>query len=626
MANPDDLLRRYPDLVQPDSDPDLLQLVADLDGAAAAFHAYPLPAAVDEAIIGRIRERAGQAAPVGLLNVRPEAVVSEPASIRPSDHDQGRHPNSVDRVRTQHGRWRQFAEIAAAAVIIVVLTGTLAVVFRNMSNGSSNGANPTQPGAAIGTGTPTSFVSIWDSQPMAKSLRDAGAGQTINQSVTIDGYTMTLKWAGATTKRVFLNYTVAGPTSQQYSSLWAFKTALTTSDGATLPHGSEVGTPVNGNTYEALAWFDASALGSRDDLTLHLSVAALFARVFVAPGGTPPAGVVVVTPEPGEALSSGYSIPGDGTGLPESFYRAGDPTASLTIPGPLEFSFTVPVYAEAASSSSTPAVTTQVTLADAVQRVRNFLAEPNAKLSGQLVYPADPNHLDTIGGLPRPDAKLFIISRQDQTENLGDVFIVDADTGDILKAFMPSRSDPEATVQLRPSQSIVIAKQFARTHFMGFDQLSQVADDRLDPDAHYLMGLPNQPFAGAMQVFRWRARDAKSGTWLPSFVTVGVDANSRQVMLYVARQADYQGPTTAATDREQAIQIALNEARKEPKNANARVARAALATVLNNGQDSLVWTVELSGTVPSSVWSGRLQAITIDAATGRITGKVVTVN
>lgn len=626
MANPDDLLHRYPDLVQRDSDSDLLDLVGDLDRAANAFRAYPLPAAVDEAIIRHIRERAERTAPHRVPDGQAEAIDPEPASIPPSDHDRDRQPISVDRIRKQQGRWRQFAEIAAAAFIIVALTGTLATVFRNMSNGSSNGANPTQPGMASGDGTPTSFLSIWDSNPTAKSLRDAGAGQTINQSVTIDGYTMTMKWAGATDQKVFLNYTVTGPASQQYNNLSAFESVLTTNDGATLALGGEVGARVKGSSQEFLEWFDVSAFSASGQQTLHLRVPALLVTVRVAPDGTPPAGVVVATPEPGQELSPGFSIPGDGAGLPESYYRGGDTTASLTIRGPFEFSFSIPVHAETASSSSTPTVTTKVTLTNAMQRVRNFLAEPNAKLSGQLVYPADPHELKTIGGIPRPDAKLFIISRQGQNGNSGDVFVVDADTGDVLKAVMPSRRDPDAAEQMRASEAIVVAKQFARAHFVGFDQLSQVADDRLAPDANYLMGLPDQPFSSATQIFRWRERDAKTGTWLPSFVTVGVDANSRQVVLYVARQADYRGPTTAATDRDQAIQIALNEARKEPKNANATVSRAELATVLNNGQDSLVWTVELSGTVVSPVWSGRLQAITIDAATGRITGKMVSVN
>ncbi len=623
MANPDDLLRRYPDLVQPDSDFDLLQLVGDLDDVAAAFRAYPLPAAVDDAVIRRIRERSEQTAPIPVLDDPAETIGPEP----PSSEATADRPVSIDHVRKQHGRWRQFVEIAAAAVIIVALTGTLAIVFQNMSNGSSNGANPTQPGIASGIGTPTASMSIWDSQPMAKALRDGGLGQTIDQSVTIDGYTMTLKWAGATGTRVFLDYSVTGPTSQQYYSISPIKVQLTTGGGATVSWGSDIGTAINGNSQEYLSWFDASSLSSSDHVALHLSVAALFVRVYVPQDWTPPAGVLVATPMPGEDQSAGFSIPGDGHGLPRSYYRVGDPDASLTIPGPFEFSFTIPVHAEAATPSSTPTVTTHVSLADAIQRVRNFLAEPNATLSGKLVDPADPHQLNTVGGLPRPDAKLFIISRQGQSQDSGDIFVVDADTGEVLEAVMPRRAgDPLATDQMRASDAIVVAQKFARAHFVGFDQLSQVADDRLAPDVHYLIGISDQAPGSAMHIFRWRERDAKTGTWLPSFVTVAVDANSGQVVLYVARQADYRGPTTAATDRDQAIQIALNEARTEPKNANATVTRAALATVLNNGQDSLVWTVELSGTVVSPIWPGRLQAVTIDAATGRITGKIVSVN
>lgn len=59
MPSEESLFRRYPDLIGPDSDAELVRLVADLDAASASYRAFEPPPAL-EAAIGRLARRHSQ--------------------------------------------------------------------------------------------------------------------------------------------------------------------------------------------------------------------------------------------------------------------------------------------------------------------------------------------------------------------------------------------------------------------------------------------------------------------------------------------------------------------------------------------------------------------------------------
>ncbi|HEU4792372.1 MAG TPA: PepSY domain-containing protein, partial [Nitrolancea sp.] len=113
---------------------------------------------------------------------------------------------------------------------------------------------------------------------------------------------------------------------------------------------------------------------------------------------------------------------------------------------------------------------------------------------------------------------------------------------------------------------------------------------------------------------RWQLRSPDSGAWLPTFVWVGVDLETGQVTRYFARRTDYRGPTAPKIDREQAVQIALAEAHKDPDLAHAIAGQVELSAGSVSGQDGVTWNVSLDNVPTHSL----VRHFSVDAITGEI--------
>lgn len=243
--------------------------------------------------------------------------------------------------------------------------------------------------------------------------------------------------------------------------------------------------------------------------------------------------------------------------------------------------------------------------------------------SGTFVDTAHQSRALTFISPPYLGAKLYILTRQWRDGADPDTLIIDADSGEVLKAMLPSReAGTPLSTPTSEDDAQSLAQTFARQHFAGFDNLTAVQTNMLAPEQPYLSGSPSPHLASGPLMLRWRLK-ARSGAWLPTWVSIGVDRQTGQIVLYAASRVDYEGSTTPAVDRDQAIRIALAEAHRSAGNEKATVAAADLAADIGSVPNRLIWYIELNGTVPSSTWGGRLTGLAIDAQTGKINGTYV---
>jgi hypothetical protein len=133
MSSNEHLLRRYADLIAPDSDPDLIQTVSELDAASSSSRALRPPAALEDAIDTMIRERRAGYRQHGR---------SAPTPLDDGDAHRLHLPQHIARDgmqahRTSKGWLRQSLELAAAVVAILLVTAVLVAVFRDNSDDSA---------------------------------------------------------------------------------------------------------------------------------------------------------------------------------------------------------------------------------------------------------------------------------------------------------------------------------------------------------------------------------------------------------------------------------------------------------------------------------------------------------
>ncbi len=496
--------------------------------------------------------------------------------------------------------------MAAGILALVLFAGLFVTLLSNQ--GSLSGIM--EPGAqttpATPDATPTAPQSALDYDPDVRKAYDAGLGKKLDLTQSAGDFTVSLKWAYAQSHWIYVYYSITAPPDRTFNNFQLWKLKVTDVDGNVLPYRGGAGAGWPNRTHNYLAKFDAShASASAGIANLHFQSPGISAWVPGDPSGTATTQIVPLGPD----------------GLPVSGCQPNHRVCPFSVPGPFSFDFTVPYQSE--PQESTPPIETRVTLEQATEQVHAFLGEPKTDLKGKLIDTATADSQENIFFPPRPNAKLWVLTHKWKNGEYPDTFIVDADTGEVLKAIIPSRAGDDPSKQpISDSDAMAIADEFAHAHFAGFDQLTHVDDDPVAAGVQYLLG-PYEPKVASPPVkFHWQLRSANSDAWLPTFVSVGIDAKSGKVVRYVARPAgDQPEAAEPLVNRERAIQIALSEAGKEPQNIGVSVSKIELKTVPSNtGENHLYWSVDLTETAPATPGSGRVSGYDIDAMTGEIRG------
>lgn len=277
-----------------------------------------------------------------------------------------------------------------------------------------------------------------------------------------------------------------------------------------------------------------------------------------------------------------------------------------------------------------------LTIEEAKQQVQTFLNEADVALDGRLVNPREED-----GNLVShyPDIALYLLSREVAGSNIPDTFVVDADTGDILQVAMHGGARG-AGEPVSAEDALVAARDFAVAHFGGFAQLALVENWLAQPDTSYLSDLGefdasfrSSDFEASGRpgtlLFHWRLRSDNPDGWLSTFVSVGVDQGTGQVVFYAGRHANDGTLSRPTITREEAIQIAIGHTRVVyPNLTDIASGQVELVTRFRDAwQDRWVWAVEISTNDSSVSGAGsgeRPRYWGIDAVTGEVvTGAIM---
>ena len=255
----------------------------------------------------------------------------------------------------------------------------------------------------------------------------------------------------------------------------------------------------------------------------------------------------------------------------------------------------MPTQAAAPAATPLPLSSQPLNLEQAEERARAFLDDPNSQLSGYRNDPRDA--LPHDGGVASPTSNLteasvtYEISRQTPGVPYPDSVSVSELTGEIREATLPSQTLlGQAKHPVTEDEARAIAEAFARAHFVGFDNLVLHQEASLDTAAG----------GDVVHSVLWQTRAADSGAWLPVWVRVGVDLETGRVESFFSVRSDYAGPTMPVIDREQAIAIALDAAKNDPRLDGASVGTVELAVTAVTGDDRLGWSVQLNGVSTNS--------------------------
>lgn len=239
-----------------------------------------------------------------------------------------------------------------------------------------------------------------------------------------------------------------------------------------------------------------------------------------------------------------------------------------------------------------------LTLEQAEDRVRVFLGESDAELSGGISVP-DIN----------PALATFEITRQIAGSNYQDEFSVDPTTGELREADLPSQ-----TTLVQPANPVsedeahAIAGSFAQQHFVDFERLT----------FHEANDLDQAPGGDAVYSVLWQVQSPQAGAWLPTWVRVGVDLKTGQVCSYFTVRVDYRGAVVPTIDRAQAVSTALDEAKKDPEIAGATAGTVELQITAIDGDSRLAWFIQLDG-VPKGPYTRHFY---VDALSGQVLNPV----
>lgn len=167
--------------------------------------------------------------------------------------------------------------------------------------------------------------------------------------------------------------------------------------------------------------------------------------------------------------------------------------------------------------------------------------------------------------------------------------------------FEKELSSPANQVAVRIADAGSVAEAFARSRFHGFDALSIRRSESLDHGDF------------REHRFEWQARSGEA--WLPSRVTVGVNAVTGRIAYYSSDRAVVTVPTTSDITPEAARASALTASGLEEE--DAVVSEPFLAVVRSTtGRQRLVWITEVSGRPQATIHLPTYRVMWTDAATG----------
>lgn len=158
---------------------------------------------------------------------------------------------------------------------LVVVAGLLVLLL---------GSRPGAPAAIVpSAATATAALpSILDANPAVKRAYDQGRGRSLDQTQTVDGVPVTLRWAGFDGQHLVLFLTVIEPADTAVMLyLEANHMSLTRPGAAALPEAGD-DCSVVGNDVECLLRYDLGQASLEQGLMLRLDIARLGALAGVA--------------------------------------------------------------------------------------------------------------------------------------------------------------------------------------------------------------------------------------------------------------------------------------------------------------------------------------------------------
>lgn len=431
----------------------------------------------------------------------------------------------VDQIRRRQRWLREVGKLVAGVAVLLVLAGMLMTMLDGRRDQAGMPPAAGQPGWATPEGsTPAPVQSVFELDPGAQQARDAGRGRDVSLSQSAHGFTLTIDWVGADANRIMLAYTVSGPPGHVFSNFSFFEDGrLKTANGMSLPLGGGVVSGVPGETAHYLEWWDASVITEETgDLALRLETSGIQGVELVPPGATP--------------LSAQIGTPAAEPWRESQPYV---PAHSVYIQGPFRFDFSVPL----ADGWQAPAIagTPGVTLEQAAATVRAFLGDPQATLDGKLVdVPPPPSNNPSPTD---PSVMRYVFTRTWQVGAEPDAFVVDAETGEIVEAVLPSGAAAEVLPRrVSEDEATRIAEDFALAHLPDFEryQLASRVPYPLVGGLRSPIGDPRLRLPKDVLYVQWQEQPASKE--YPA-AAVGVDLRTGQVVSYQIGRFAMKQPT-----------------------------------------------------------------------------------
>jgi len=376
--------------------------------------------------------------------------------------------------------------------------------------------------------------------------------------------------------------------------------------------GGKPASPVSGGSGE-LKVHPPTPISIRERRSRYWEFAAVAAVLALLIGG-----VVMLRPEP----ESRFSRIGS-SGSPTASFHATATQTATTDPSPTATATTASATTppQAAIAGMTPISVLDeperdgrlLTLYEATVLAGAFLGVPINDLAAEFIpldaFPPTYRVTHTVPDVIWPDE-----------------VVVDADTGWIMSATLPSRSSLGAPInEIDNAKARAIAESFGRSAIIEFNQLTLTEEDAPGGWA------AGEGVGDELYRVQWSYQEPDSGVWLPISLTVSVDLRTANVHSFDIMRGDYDGPTEPIIEELQAIAIALADARAEhgAENIDAESIRLVAVwyptvfeetdnprhsgTVLA-GEYRLAWQITLSG-LPDNATR---RVIDVNALTGDI--------
>ena len=207
---------------------------------------------------------------------------------------------------------------------------------------------------------------------------------------------------------------------------------------------------------------------------------------------------------------------------------------------------TVEAIVEPERTPTVEPVDDRVRAEQAIALAREFLDDPDSELKAWRIepptQPATYHVSRTIEGVPESD-----------------LVVVDAETGVIQHAGILSHTTlhrPRNPVTEEEAQRI--AETYARAYVEDFNRMELY-------EGHSDSSGPGEFNSDRLYAASWSLRDSDSGAWLPIWVSMLIDLETGELYQFIQGAHEYDGPTIPVVTQEEAIEIALDQARQDPR-------------------------------------------------------------